>query len=103
MTFSRRAFIFGATAALAAPAVVRAEALMKIAVLRSTVPATALISAKHADGVIRFATSDPDGFWEPRVDLEAPAGYVRFEYVKAGRYTKLGQPVRLEGGVAWAD
>lgn len=34
---SRRAFLFGAGAALAAPAVVRAESLMKIAMLRETI------------------------------------------------------------------
>lgn len=38
MTFNRRAFILGATAALAAPAVVRAESLMQIAVLRENAP-----------------------------------------------------------------
>lgn len=35
---NRRSFLLGIGAALAAPAIVRAESLMKVAVLRETVP-----------------------------------------------------------------
>lgn len=90
MTASRRGFLLGLGAALAAPAVVRAESLMNIAVLRQTTyigldlgavgDTVAMLEITNKDGkfwvvgsrIVRIALNDPYYMPAPLVPISWP-------------------------------
>ncbi len=90
MTTTRRAFLLGLGTALAAPAVVRADSLMKL-----WVPPAPKLIASMEDVQNGLLDDYEEGYWTPTVNWsDTRVGRIKFEHVQ-GRYVKIGKKVFL--------
>lgn len=95
MTVNRRAFLFGATAALAAPAVVQAEALMKL-----WVPPKPVFVVPPTDslfGAAGLLNAHEEGYWTPTLVWATPTTSFTTLKGEPMHYTKTGKTVFVSG------